>query len=78
VKKMLRRKSNHAQLVEELARWGRFVWAAQGDDQVPFTVRVDYWEEFAPEPETVSVPAEGTFLVRNGKVLALDKEEDSG
>jgi len=81
VKKMLRRKANHADVVVEVARYGDSVWVVDGDDEQPFTTRADSWEEFVPEPETVSVPAEGTFLVRNGKVLPLDRlveEESSG
>lgn len=80
---MLRRKSSRAEVVIELARNGECVWVVKtgNDGGMPWTSRADEWEEFVPEPETVAVPAEGTFLVRNGKVLSLDrlvKEEGSG
>jgi len=70
---MLRRKSDRSEIAEEVARRDEFVWVMQGDGEMPWTSEARYWEEL---PEAVSVPAEGTFLVRNGKVLALDKEDD--
>jgi len=70
---MLRRKSDRSEIAEEVARQGEFVWVIIEGDTDPWTARADDWEEL---PEAVSVPAEGTFLVRNGKVLALDKEGD--
>jgi len=82
VKKMLRRKDDQARVVEQVARCGDYVWVVdESEPDHPWTSRAEDWEEFVPEPETVSVPAEGTFLVRNGKVLPLDRlveEEGSG
>lgn len=76
---MLRRKANPSDVVEEVARRGEYVWLVTADDpEQPWTGFAGNFEEM---PETVPVPAEGTFLVRNGKVLPLDRlveEEGSG